>query len=635
MTKKFYITTPIYYVNDVPHIGHAYTSIACDVAARFKRLQGYDVLFSTGTDEHGQKVEKAATEKGEKPIELANRVVERFKSLWKTLNIRNDDFIRTTEERHKRAVEEIFKRISAKGDIYEGYYEDWYCTPCETFWTEMQLQDGKCPDCGRKTEKLREKSFFFRLSKYERPLLEFYEKNPEFIEPQSRRNEIISFVRGGLRDLSISRTSFRWGIPVPGNNEHIIYVWFDALINYLTVAGFPDDEEKFKRMWPCDIHVIGKDILRFHSVYWPAFLMSADIEPPKKVFAHGWWTIDGKKMSKSLMNVVEPNHLAKEFGVDTVRYFLLREVPFGLDGDFSHSALIHRYNSDLANDLGNLFSRSLAMIHKYRKGILPSTDESAFAEGVEKELCEKALKSYEEFSTYTDSLSFSKALSSLWLLLNEVNKYIDHKAPWALAKKGDDEELDKALNIIFRCLKICTVLIHPYMPAKSNEMWKSLGMKGNIIDLAPITFAKLWSVEGEIKVEKLKALFPRIEKDEKKKADGEEKEGKEEEMITIDDFAKLKLKVATIVKAEKVPKSSKLIRLEVDDGDGIRQIVAGIAQHYDAEKLEGKQIVIVANLKPVKLMGIESQGMLLAASDDETLAIITPEGVVKNGAKVR
>ena len=634
----FYITTPIYYVNDVPHIGHAYTSIACDVLARAKRFQGDKVLFATGTDEHGQKVEKAALASNETPVELANRVVERFKILWGKLDISYDDFIRTTEKRHVKAVEEIFKTVYKNGDIYLGEYEDWYCTPCETFWTETQLTNGNCPDCGRKTEKLKEESYFFRMSKYQEPLLRHYDKYPDFIKPRTRMNEIYSFVHGGLRDLSISRTSFRWGIPVPINDKHIIYVWFDALTNYLTVAGYPENQDKFEKIWPADVHVIGKDILRFHSVYWPAFLMSAGIDLPKKVFAHGWWTVEGTKMSKSLMNVVEPNRLIDEFGVDPLRYFLLREVPFGLDGDFSLNAMTQRYNSDLANDLGNLFSRALTIIHKYFNGEVPSVHEAnrwPEGESEAENLKKKTFETFQKSKSLISELAFSQALTAIWELINAANKYIDSTAPWGLAKKKEMEKLSLVSNTIVRLLKGKTLLLFPFIPETSGKMWKQLGFSDEISKITLSSESVLWELEPGLKVTAPSPIFPRIEK----KAKKEEKEPaavpKETSLISIDEFKKIDLRVGKIVSAQKIPKSEKLLKLEVDIGNEKRTVLAGIAQSYEPEKLIGKRIVVVANLKPAKLLGIESQGMLLAASDGAGVKIVTFEEEVEPGAKVK
>lgn len=505
MKPTFYVTTPIYYVNDVPHIGHAYTTVAADVLARYKRMMGYDVYFLTGSDEHGQKVEKAATTAGETPLELADRVVKRFQALWERLGISNNDFIRTTQERHKKGVSHIFKQLMDKGDIYLGEYEDWYCTPCETFWTETQLIEDRCPDCNRPVEKLKEESYFFRMSKYQEQLLAHIEAHPDFIQPKSKRNEIISFVKEGLRDLSVSRTTFTWGIPVPENEKHIVYVWFDALTNYMTALGYPDETVDYKKFWPASVHLIGKDILRFHTVYWPTFLMAAGLPLPEKVFAHGWWTVEGQKMSKSLQNVVEPNMLIDKYGVDVVRYFLLREVPFGLDGDFSHTALVQRLNSDLANDLGNLLSRSTAMAVKYFGGILPQPSELS---DIDNALMNKTEQMIAAVETHMNDLAFSKTLQAIWEVISAGNKYIDESAPWTLAKDpAQQERLATVMYCLLESQRIVHIILSAFLPATSEKALKSLGYDG-AAEKEQLAWGGLKA--GNI-ITKAEALFPRME----------------------------------------------------------------------------------------------------------------------------
>lgn len=629
--KRFYITTPIYYVNDVPHIGHAYTTIAADVMARWKRMEGYDVLFCTGTDEHGQKIHRAAESQGLHPKELADRVVENFKNLWVKLNISYDDFIRTTEERHEKVVQEVFKRMIETGDIYKGIYEGWYCVFCETFWSESQLLDGmRCPDCGRGVERVSEETYFFRLSKYQDRLLEHMEKNPDCVRPESRFNEVYSFIKMGLKDISVTRTTVKWGIPFPADPSHVIYVWFDALINYLTVAGYLQDEEKFSKYWPVVHHLVGKDILRFHAVIWPAMLMALGLNPPKMVFAHGWWTVEGEKMSKSKGNVVDPNEVVDKYGVDSFRYFLLREVPFGLDGDFSREAFINRVNAELADNFGNLLNRTLAMVEKFFGGLVP---DPGVEEAIDREIASLAQETFKKAREYMNEFGFDKALKEIIGFSSRLNKYIDETAPWVLAKEGKMERLSRVLYTLLEGLRFLVLMLTPFIPESCHKAWSMLGLEGRPEDVG---FSSLeWgNFPKGISVKSGEILFPRIEK-EKAKPDNKKEEGKVE-YVSIDEFRKLDLRVAKVLSAERVPKTDKLLKLEIDIGDERRTIIAGIAEVYSPEDLVGKEIVVIANLEPAKIRGIMSQGMLLAAIDSEGKPVILrPEKDVDPGSKVR
>lgn len=633
--ETFYISTPIYYPSDKLHIGHAYCTTIADSMARYKRLTDVDVLFVTGSDEHGQKIQRKAAEQNITPKEYVDKIVAGFQALWEKLNISNDEFIRTTEKRHYNVVQEIFKKIYDKGDIYKSTYEGLYCTPCETFWIERQLVDGKCPDCGRPVETVQEESYFFRMSKYQDRLLQFIEDNPDFIQPVSRKNEMINFIKGGLEDLCISRTTFDWGIPVPIDNKHVIYVWFDALSNYLTAAGYLSDTEKFNKFWPADIHLVGKEIVRFHTIIWPIILMALELELPKKVYGHGWLVVDGDKMSKSKGNVIDPVALIDEFGADSIRYFLLREINLGLDGNFSREALIQRINADLANDLGNLLHRTLSMVNKFNGGLVKNTK---VLEDVDTELIALAQNTVKQYQDSMDKMEISVAIRTVWNLISRSNKYIDLTGPWALAKdESKQERLQTVMYNLIESLRIISVLIAPFMPNTAPKIWKQLGLG----EFSKVKFKdiKEWgTVMTETKVEQPEQIFPRIEEE---KAEAVTKtvvptvveDKKDEVEITIDEFAKVDLRVVKVLAAEKVEKADKLLKLKVDLGTEQREIVSGIAKHYAPEELVGKNVVMVINLKPAKIRGIVSQGMVLAASCGDELKVVEVE--MPKGSKVK
>ena len=640
---KFYITTPIYYPSAKLHIGHAYCTTIADAAARFHRLLGEDVFFLTGSDEHGQKIEDTAKAAGVTPIEYVDNIVAGFQKLWERLYISNDDFLRTTEERHAKVVQEIFKRIYAKGDIYKGEYKGLYCTPCESYWTEIQLKDGCCPDCGRPVKEVAEEAYFFKLSNYADRILEHIEKNPDFIVPVSRKNEMINFIKQGLEDLCISRTSFDWGIPVPMDEKHVVYVWFDALTNYLTPIGFLDNQEKFNKFWPCDIHLVGKEIVRFHSIIWPAILMALDLPLPKQVYGHGWLVVSGDKMSKSKGNVVDPMLLIDEFGADAIRYFLLREIQLGQDGNFSRDALISRINSDLANDLGNLLHRTLNMIGKFQGGkvYIPKITRD-----VDNSLITDAKETLAFYKEAMGSMNLSEAVKKVWAFISRANKYIDETKPWALAKDESlKEELSATLYNLAASLRLISVMIEPYMPATAEKIWNQLALKEDFKNARLKDVENFNGIEDGHEVGKPEQLFPRIEieedvkakeskqvlsKKDNKKAKTKEKDNVE---ISFEDFSKIHLRVVKVIAAETVPDTEKLLRLTVDLGGEKREIVSGIAKHYAPSDLIGKNVVMVINLKPAKIRGIVSHGMVLAASSGDDMELLTSDLPI--GSEVR
>ncbi|RUS58450.1 methionyl-tRNA synthetase [Kurthia sp. 3B1D] len=652
--ETFYITTPIYYPSGKFHIGTAYTTVAADTMARYKRLRGFDVRFQTGMDEHGQKIQEKSEEAGKAPKVYVDEIADAAKKLWAQMDISYDDFIQTTEERHTTAVQKIFKRFLDNGDIYKGEYEGWYCTPCESFFTETQLVDGNCPDCGRPVHKVKEESYFFNMKKYADRLLQYYEENPGFIEPESRKNEMVNnFIKPGLEDLSVSRTSFDWGIRVPGDEKHVIYVWVDALTNYLTTLGYDTDNDvDFKKYWPANVHVVGKDIVRFHTIYWPIFLMALDLPLPKKVFAHGFIMMKDGKMSKSKGNVVYPEMLIERYGLDATRYFLLRELPFGSDGVFSPESFVERTNFDLANDLGNLLNRTVSMMNKYFGGVIPTeglenTDFDAALEATAKE-------SLTKFENNMEKMQFSVALADIWTLVSRTNKYIDETEPWVLAK---DEALKPKLGTVMynlaENLRRVAVMIQPFMTKSPKEILRQLGLSEELLAWDTLTATNVIPT-GTTVISKGEPIFPRLDnevevayireqmrgsvktvQEEPKKEEAVAKDIEHEEEITIDDFMKVELRVGTVLAAEKMKKADKLLKIQVDLGYEQRQVVSGIAAYYTPEELVGQKVIVVANLKPVKLRGELSQGMILAGGVGDTLKLAQVDPTLENGARVR